>query len=825
MAVITLQQCRRSGRALRRSILAFAMLVPYVAGSPAALHAQGKTVSGVLRDAQNNETLPFATVEVKGTTLRTVTNREGHFVLRSVPPEVVVLRVTTIGYKPTEVELSVAEHTAPLEIKLERMPVEIEGIEALAEIDRMMATGENVNQVSMSPAELAVLPSIGEVDIFRSLQLLPGVSGTNEATAGLFVRGGTPDQNLVLLDGMTVYHVDHFFGFFSAFNANAIKDVQLYKSAYPARYGGRLSSVVDLIGRTGDNQNFHGALGVNLLSAQAVVEVPLFERGSIFFAARRAYTDVLQSSLYQDIFGMLEGGDTSPIGFTPGAGPGRFGNAQVAQTTPDFFFYDLNGKITYNPTIRDLLSISVYSGADNLDRSRDLSRALEGQAGNADLGLVGGLTDLTDWGNLGVSGRWSRQWSPFFYSNALVATSVYYSDYDRRTQTEVRDPDTDSLLRSINFGTVEENRVNDLSFRLDNEWHAAEWHKLDFGGWLTRSAVDYLFVRDDTTTILNLNQNGLEGGVYVQDSWQVLPPLDLNFGIRATYYNNTSQFYIEPRASAIYALSDHVRLMGGYGKHNQFVNRVINENVTEGSRDFWLLAGDEVPVSSAQHYTFGAAYENSRYLFDAELYHKDFEGLSEFTLRFTRETGVEFDNLFFEGTGYSQGLELLAQKKVGLYSGWVSYTYSRVRYEFPGFNEGEPFPALQDQPHEVNLVGNFNPGRWTVSGTWVYSTGRPYTSPESTYNLDLLDGTQQSYIHVGEKNGQRLPDYHRLDLAAHYRFDLGRAWHGDVGLSVFNALNRQNVWYREFDLSVSPPLITDVTYLGRTISLSVRIAG
>ncbi len=812
-------------------VLLFCCLV--MPSGPLLAQGRGRTLAGIVRDADNNETLPFAEVTVQDTRIRTVTNRDGHFALLNVLPQVVVLEVTALGYKPAEIEVDVPAQSTLLEITLARLPIELDEIEVIAEVDRIMKPGDHVSQISVSPAELVILPNVGEVDIFRSIQLMPGVAGSNESSAGLFVRGGTPDENLVLLDGMTVYHVDHFFGFFSAFNVEAIKDVQLFKSGYPASYGGRTSSVVDLTGRTGSTQRPAAGVGVNLLSAKAVAEMPIGGRGSVFFAARRSYTDILQSSLYNDIYGVLTGGDDAFGGFTPiggpgGAGPGgggggRFANAQVGQITPDFFFYDVNGKITYNPTNFDVLAVSLYNGQDNLDQSRDLSRALEVPGGGpAARNLVGGLTEVTDWGNIGVSGKWSRQWNPRLYSNALIATSVYTSNYNRRTATEVSDTETGELIRSVNFGSLEENRVGDLTFRFDNEWQAAESHKADFGISLTRSTVDFLFTRDDTTTLLDLDQQGFEGALYAQDTWRVLPQLDLNVGARGVYYDNTDTYYLEPRLSATFSLGRSIKLRGAYGQYHQFVKRIVNESITEGSRDFWLLAQDEVGVASAQHYVLGTSYETGDYLFGAELYHKDLQGLSEFTLRFRRDTGAEIDNLFFEGTGFARGIELLAQRRKGFFTGWLSYTLSQVEHEFPGLNDGEPFPALHDQTHELKLVSSATFGRWSVSADGIFATGRPYTAPESQYFIELLDGTQQSYIHVGEKNGLRLPDYHRFDLSVLHRFSAG-PWSGDVGLSIFNLLDRTNVWYREFDLTEAPPVVTDVTYLGRTFNLSVRI--
>ena len=268
-----------------------------------------------------------------------------------------------------------------------------------------MDASRGISQVTIAPEQLDALPSLGEADIFRSLQLLPGVSGTNDATSGLFVRGGTPDENLVLLDGMTVYHVDHFFGVFSAFNADAIKDVQLFKSAYPARFGGRTSSVVNMIGRAGDPQAFRMSAGANLLSGRTTVEVPLGDQAALMVSARRSYTDVIQSGLFDNLFGTLTDADEAATPQQPAGRGGRRGRFQVQEATPFFYFYDVNSKLTWTPTPRDVVAVSLYGGADNLDQSST------GQAVQ-----FGGNTfntpsrrEITDWGNRGVSGRWFRQ--------------------------------------------------------------------------------------------------------------------------------------------------------------------------------------------------------------------------------------------------------------------------------------------------------------------------------------------------------------------------------------------------------------------------------
>jgi len=813
---------------------AISMTVGFVLLLPIAARAQEtRTIQGIVRDAESGESLTFAIISVQGTSIRTTTNRDGYFAVVGAPAAPFMLRVAAVGYAAQDVPVAEGD-TDRVVVEMSLIPFELEAIEVVADDYRIMRTVEGVSRVVISPRDIALLPNVGEVDIFRSLQLLPGISGSNESSSGLYIRGGTPDQNLILLDGMTVYHVDHFFGFFSAFNADAIKDVQVYKGGYPAQYGGRVASVVDMTGKTGDPDDMHASFGANFLSASTSAQIPLFGKGSIVFSARRSYTDVLQTGLYNNIFNMFNGDDqavatTTPFGGAGGGGqrPGgrgaaRFEQADFATTSPDFYFYDLNGKITYRPTVNDVVSITVYNGQDYLDKSRLQNQNITTQGNLPDRAVTSDIDDLTDWGNKGVSGKWARQWLPRLYSNGLVAYSEYFSDYRRRTDFQVRDADADTLLQSRSFGSSEDNRVKDLSLRLDNEWQATSAHKIDFGGWATRSDVRYTFLRDDTTTVLDQAQDSWRVAGYLQDTWSIFPSLKITAGGRLAYYDQTDQSYLEPRASALWKLSDRVTLKGAYGQYHQFVNRVVNENVTEGSRDFWLLAdGDLVDVQSSQHYIVGASYETDQFLFDAEAYYKNLDGLSEFSLRFQR-AGRGISNLFFKGSGIARGVELLAQKKTGAYAGWISYTLARIEHEFPELNDGEPFPALHDQTHEFKVVNSMSLGRrWTLSGTWTFATGKPYTAPESEYSIQLLDGRQQGYIHVSDKNALRLPDYHRMDIAAHYRFELG-IWMGDLGISVFNLYNRNNVWYREFELNQTPVAITDVTYLGMTPNLSVR---
>ncbi len=767
-----------------------------------------RTISGIVLSQDTRERLPFADIVIKGTNQGTSTNVDGYFSLFDVSEEDITLQVLYVGYASIEVVIAAGSSD------IEQMEVELSSgivldeLVVLGKSYKVMNASEGVSSIQLSPSQLALLPNVGEVDIFRSLQLLPGVSGSNESSSGLFVRGGTPDQNLVLLDGMTVYNVDHFFGFFSAFNADAIKDVQLYKGAFPAKYGGRLSSVVDLTGKTGDPNNLHGSVGLNLLNARASLQVPILKKGSFSISGRRSYTDLIRSGLYNNIFGVFTQTESLP----------DIDGLDVTTVEPDFYFFDLNSKLSYNPTDKDVVALSFYSGADHLVESNDISLdRLEGA-----LRIELDVDEKSDWGNRGLSGKWSRQWNPKWYSNLLIASSNYFSEYNRDLDIKATLVARDSVVLDRNILTFEDNDVRDISLRLDNEIQVSSQHKLEFGGLATFAEVDYNFVRDDTLTILDIEQDASYFAGYVSDTWQPFSNLTIDAGIRATYYDISDEIYWSPRFSFQYNLTDHLKLKGGYGKHFQFVNRIVNENVTEGSRDFWLLADDDlVKVSSAEHFVFGAAYETDGYVFDVEAYRKELSNLAEFSLRFQRED-IDLDQLFFLGNGFAEGVEFLLQKKRGAYTGWVTYTLARVRSNFPDLNNGFEFSALHDQRHEFKMVHSYEYENWRLAATFVYASGKPFTEPAGQYSIELLDGRTNNYISVGAKNASRLPAYHRLDLSAHYLHKVGK-FDMDFGLSIFNLYNRRNIWYREYDFTEKPPLISEIRYLGMTPNLSVDI--
>lgn len=334
----------------------------------------------------------------------------------------------------------------------------------------------------------------------------------------------------------------------------------------------------------------------------------------------------------------------------------------------------------------------------------------------------------------------------------------------------------------------------------------------------------YDFVINDTLNLIEEDNQGIVASLFFQDTWKATDKLTVTGGLRTSYFDVTEENYYEPRLSAQYQLTDRIKFKGAWGHYYQFVNRIVREDVTQGSRDFWLLADEEnSPVSFSRHLIAGVSYETPKWLLDVEFYDKSLDGIVEYSNRQSAQTLQDLDgaDFFFEGTGVARGMEWLLQKKTGRWKGWISYTLGEVVHEIPGISE-QPYYALHDTRHELNLVSTYEIKRWEFGATWVYGTGKPYTAPYGEYQITVLDGNTYNYISVGAKNAFRLPDYQRMDLSINYRFPMGSS-RGQIGLSFFNLFNNQNVWYKEFLVEDEDVIETDVNLIGFTPNLNVSV--
>ena len=805
-------------------------------------------VRGFVRSA-DGLSVPGASVAVEGTEIFAMTDTDGRYTLVGLRSEArIVLVASAPGFDNATVTV-VARQGAPVEANFV-LPIAAfsEDVTVTAEVPMLRASG-GTSQVTLRPEQVTSLPSLGEKDIFRTLQLLPGVTGSQEASSGLYVRGGTPDQNLVTLDAFTLYHVDHLFGYFSAFNMEAVDKVEFSKSAFSAADGGRLSGVLRLTGKSKAASAATGFLTLSMLSAGGYFSVPLGTRGSFLIAARRSF----QSPLYNNILGLFNTG--GPRDGPPGGRGASFGGGTF-ESTPSSWFYDLNSKLDLKVTERGRFSVSAYDGRDVLDNSRDL------QIGNFGFGMFPGqqtetpdlpsdltmqLSDLQHWKNRGFGATWIHQWAPASSTSLSAGFSKYgnvRNHASRLTSASTGEDYSISSGRGGNGAQAESNDLRDLTFRLDTVVAAGSGHTLSFGGEATRMEVAYNAQTEAVqgigpgggfnsglVNLLNQSGSGRLLTAYAQDTWSPTARIVLTPGLRVSKYDLTNSTFVEPRLRLNYQATPRLQFKAGYGVHHQVASRITNENLSQGDREFWTLSnGTTVPVEGSVQLVGGASYETGGFLIDVEAYHKTLDNLTMFAPRLTPGvTPGEGASYLHFGKGAASGLEMLFQKKFGMHTGWVSYTLSRIEQTFPTL-ESNSFPASQDQTHEFKLADSVQLGnRWTAGGSWIFGSGRPYTPAVGieTVELPIRDPSDGSSLTVnrltfGPKNSDRLPTYHRLDLSIQGEFELFGA-KTTLGVTIFNVYDRQNVWYRSYQTFGGSGTANDVLLMGRAVNVFFKV--
>jgi len=774
------------------------------------------TVSGKIIDNQTGEALPFATVLVRGTDIGGSTNADGYFTLNKVPNDTCCIMTSYMGYQLNYFYLSPNISFQALKIELQVSSVTLNAVTVTGvREDVMQQKKEDISMIKMSPKKLEQLPNVGEKDIMRSFQLMPGVSAANESSSNLYVRGGTPDQNLVLYDGFTVYQVDHLYGFYSAFNSDAVKDVQLYKGGFESKFGGRLSSVTEITSKDGNQNSFNIGGGISLLSGNIFTEVPIGKKLTFLATARRSY----KGPLYNKIFKNFQTNDNSSS--APSSGPSGMNLGSTVKS----FFYDVNAKLTYRPSENDIVSLSFFNGSDKLDNGFKFETPsfMASQGINFNFSI----SDLTNYGNTGTSLKWGHKWGPKLYGNTLLTFSNYYSKRDRTSDGKITD--NSGTEKTIKQGTLENNNLKDYSFKSDYIWNVTNGNKIEFGLFGTHYDIAYKYSQNDTSTIINKQDYGLLAGGYFQDKISLLKSkMILTPGIRFSYFDVTRKVYAEPRLASTYSIMGNLTAKIAVGRFYQFANRITREDILSGSRDFWILSNKtNIPVSSAIHYIGGLAYETNSLLFSAEAYYKTLSNLSEYSLRFNlgspQQGAITYSENFFNGTGKAKGVEFLIQKKTGKFNGWVSYTLGQVHNRFDVYSAND-YAASQDVTHELKAVALYKWKNFDFSATWIYATGKPYTAPSGAYSVSLLDGTTQDYFTTTSKNSLRLPDYHRLDLAVNYNLhnEAGNDI-GYLGFSIFNVYNRTNVWYKQYQIVSGQIVETNINYLGLTPNLTLSL--
>ncbi|WP_247237786.1 TonB-dependent receptor [Telluribacter sp. SYSU D00476] len=746
--------------------------------------AQDKvTISGFVKEMGSQEQLPGVNVYVSGTAYGVVTNTYGFYSLTLPAHDSIRLVYSYVGYQQTVRNLYLTENT--------RIDVLLTSVNQLEEVtisarrqDDYSSRSAQMSQVEVPIQQIKKIPAFfGEKDVLKVLQLMPGVQKGSEGQTGLYVRGGGPDQNLIILDDAVVYNANHLFGFFSIFNSDALKSVELTKGGFPARYGGRLSSVLDMNMKEGSKDKLHGEGGIGIISSRLTLEGPLVKgKSSFLVSGRRTYIDALAAPLI--------------------ASQQRNEENKVS---PGYYFYDLNAKVNYDLGQKDKLYLSGYFGRD---------RFYVNEAG-PDTDSQNGL----NWGNTTATLRWNHLFGQKLFSN----TSVIASNFVFGIHSNIKNKNEDGSVAN-EFSLRYDSRIRDYGIKTDFDYYPASGHAIKFGAQVTLHqfvpsavAIQGSFLNQAIERSVK-PVNTVESGLYAEDTWQPFDALKMNIGLRLSSFKTETKNYIrpEPRFSAALRLAQDFSLKASYAQMNQYVHLLSNTGLGLPT-DLWVPTTDRVAPQQSQQVAVGLAkdLEKPALTLTLEGYYKNMnnilnykEGASFLSLSGENANELSWEDNITAGRGWSYGTEFLIHKKTGRFSGWVGYTLSWTKWQFPELNFGEIFFPRYDRRHDISVVGIYELSkRVTLSGTWVYGTGNALTVPLSQYNAYPDNATtprnQMNWFGIpvneyGAKNSFRAEPYHRLDLAIQLHKKMKRherTW--EFGL--YNAYNRRNPFFYNID--------------------------
>lgn len=748
---------------MQTSSLKIAASVAAICFSSVVLAQQNYSVSGTIKDKKNGELLIGVSVKVAEIpTISVVANEYGFYSL-SLPQGSYTLLVSKPGFQDLQ-QIVNLESDIKQNIQLEQEGEErtqqiAEVVISVVKKDKNLSTAQ-MGTETLSIKQIDKLPVLfGEKDVMKTIQLLPGIKSNGEGSSGFSVRGGATDQNLILLDEAPVYNASHLLGFFSTFNSDALKDVSIIKGNSPAQYGGRLSSVLDVKMKDGNNKDYNINGGIGLISSRLSVEGPIQkEKSSFIVSGRRTYADVF------------------------------------LKATDDFrdsklYFYDLNLKANYQINDNNRLYLSGYFGRDVL-------------------GL--GNTFSTDWGNTTATLRWNSIINSKLFSN----TSFIYSNYNYNI-----------ALSSNNNTFGLDSQIEDWNLKQDFSWFAGNKHNVKFG----LQSIYHTITPSSAsgTSVSSFPRNprySWENAVYINDDFKATEKLTINYGARLSMFSvlggdifNTyedgilidSEYLekgkfgktyvnLEPRITANYRINEVSSIKGGYSRNTQNLHLLSNSG-SGNPTDQWIGSSYTVKPEIADQISAGYSrnFNNNNYELNAEIYYKSMQNQIDYKngaqITFDTTADVESELLFGKGRAY--GLELIAKKKSGKLTGWISYTLSKTERQIDGINDNQWYNARQDKTHDLSVVAAYqlNP-KWSLSGLFLYSTGNAVTFPTGKYQLN-----GQTVFQYSNRNADRMPAYHRMDLSATYEPVSNKRFRGSWSFGIYNVYGRQNAYTINFE--------------------------
>ena len=773
----------KSARLISLICIFFLLSVPFKSSAQKNI-----TVSGNVKDAITGEALIGATIRLKELpNIGAVTNGYGFYSL-SVPAGTYTVIISYVGYLPVS-KYAVLSKNITLNVPL-NPGNSLQEVTVSSKTTRNNAsiTSPQMGVEKLDMSQINNVPVLlGERDILKTITLLPGVEAAGEGNTGFYVRGGSSDQNLILLDEATVYNASHLFGFFSTFNSDAIKDVSLYKGGMPAEYGGRLSSVLDIKMDEGNDKDYATEGGIGIISSRIKLEGPIVkDKGSFMISARRTYIDAF----------LKASSDTTLRG-------------------SKLYFYDLNAKANYHFDDKNAIYLSGYFGKDVL-------------------GLAN--TFGTNWGNSTGTLRFNHLFSSKLFSN----TSLIYSNYNYAIQSYL--PDNQFLAVS---------KIEDIDLKQDFQYFAGSGHTVSFGiDALHHNLAPGSLTAPDNSSFINKSierRYGLETAVYISDEWKVTGRLNLLYGLRLsgiyifgpgtfntydadgntisskTYSSGDivkDYFNLEPRISASYSLDDEESIKASYNRNTQNIHILSNSNSSTPT-DMYAMSSNTIKPEIADQVSTGyfRNFSNNIFEFSTEVYYKWLQNQIDYKNGAELILNPDVESQLVYGTGKAYGLELFMKKKYGRFNGWIGYTLSRTERKFAAINNDSYFPATQDRTHDLSAVGIYKlNNRWSFSGTFVYESGNAVTYPDGKYEIGGV-----TTFYYSERNGEREPSTNRLDLGATLEGKPHKKYHSSWTFGIYNVYDHRNPYAITFRDSPTNPGTTqavETSLFGRVPSIT-----
>lgn len=791
---------------MRRAILSILLSLTSIVTS-----AQSVTISGYVTDARSGEPLIGAAVIDSDSSLGSVSGNSGFFSLSLAPGQKTIV-VSYLGYED-HTEVIDLRSSRVMNFRLDESTAFLEGALVTAHHSELGAHGTQMSAIEVPLTQIKSIPAIaGEVDVIKALQLLPGVQSGTEGSAGLYVRGGGPDENLLLMDGVPLYNVNHLFGFFSVFNADALKNVTLYKGSFPARFGGHLSSVIDVRLNDGNENEYHGSVSVGLISSKINVEGPIVKGRTTFnVSARRTYLDLIRAP-YQWMAGISR----------------RQTTGKDEKLTTGYDFYDLNLKLTHKLDNGDRMSLTFYTGDDNARMRSKSHRSTEQMVSDDSMKMD------WRWGNLLSSFRWNHAIGPKLYmylgANYTQYRSNVGSDLENSSYRLEGGKKTEAVRTIASLGYL--SLINDVTANTDFDWSPTPQHDIKFGSIYTFHAfnpgVNSLSqqyygdapLEDTRREFGNERIHAHEAAGYLEDNWILTPWLKANLGVRASLYGVSGKTYAsaEPRVSARALLTDDFSIKASYSTMSQYIHLLSNSSLSLPS-DMWVPVTTEIRPMKSQQAAAGVFYDFGMFDLSAEAYYKTMDNVIEY------KDGASYlgdasrwEDLVSVGRGWSYGVELFAQKKVGKTTGWIGYTWSKAMRQFDRegnvINDGKPFPARHDRRHDLSMTVTHRFSRkFDLSANFVYATGNRGSLgyediPDAKLGIagegdpGFFYWNFYSVHYIPHRNNYRMPAYHRLDVGMNF---YKQKEHGERiwNISIYNVYSRLNPFI------VTPDLQTD----------------